>query len=66
MDGTHHGDHENNVIPCSTRREAVKRRRKVKIPTIVTQLNIGSESSIPKYETDVEDDVDNKFLIATE
>jgi hypothetical protein len=59
MDGAHHGDQENNVIPYTTRDEA-RGRRRVGIPTTLTQLSIGLEGSIPDYETSVKDDEDNE------
>jgi hypothetical protein len=60
MDGAHHGDQENNVIPCTIGDESRGRRRKVRIPTAVIQPSTGLESSILDYETDVEDDADNE------
>jgi hypothetical protein len=35
-------------------------RKRARVPTAVIQLSIGSHSSIPDYEIDVEDDANNE------
>jgi hypothetical protein len=62
VDGEQHGYYENYGPPSNTRGEAMGKRRRVRLPTVVPQLSTSSGSSIPEYETDVEDDVDNENI----
>jgi hypothetical protein len=60
MDAAHDGLQEHYVIPPTTGLDAEPRKKRVRLPTAVTQLSTGLGSSIAEYETDLEDDADNE------